>query len=65
MCVDCLESKVTTGSGEGCSTVWQRERGTSGRIIKDGLAEKKNFPCLGEISGISGLVNGFQSEVSP
>lgn len=40
------------------------ERGTSGRIIKDGLAEKKNFPCLGEISGISGLVNGFQSEVS-
>ena len=41
------------------------ERGTSGRIIKDGLAEKKYFPCLGEISGISGLVNGFQSEVSP
>lgn len=41
MCVVCLESKVTTGSGEGCSTAWQRERGTSGRIIKDSLAEKK------------------------
>lgn len=39
--MDCLESKATTGSGKDVLLPGKGlEQGTSGRIIKDGLARK-------------------------